>query len=124
MFAICEYGYYGNDYGISVIEIDKKDKELFRQYCLDSQKIDGQQGETLNLLGYSELNYREVINEINHFTKKLHIKCMTIQQHQQKIKGLLDYIPWFNNEWRTVEHKFSDKIGELNRLLEYKFRQI
>ena len=63
MFAICDYGEY-EDYGIYCIEINLSQKDLFEKYCLDSQKVHSSYGESIELKGYSDLDYKQFVSDI------------------------------------------------------------
>jgi hypothetical protein len=114
MFAICEYGYY-EDYGVYCIEIHPSQKELFEKYCLESQKIGGSYGESIELKGYSNLDYKEFVKDIDRMGLCIDISYLTIDEHQKRYEELLDYIPRHGN------HYLQDKIKEIEAMLEYNF---
>lgn len=114
MFAICEYGQY-EYYGIYCIKIRPSQKRLFEQYCLDSQKIGADYGESIKVKGYTELDYSQFIEDIKKFDIYMPIECISIQEHQKKCKDTLDYIPQHGH------HYLDHKIQELEKLLDYNF---
>lgn len=114
MFAICEYGTY-EDYGVYCIEINPSQKELFENYCLDTQKVCSSYGESINLKGYSDLDYKKIVDDFNKFDLGLDIAYMTIKEHQEKCKKTLECIPQHGN------HYLQKKTNELSKLLEYDF---
>ena len=113
MFAICEYGYY-EDYGVYCIEIHPSQKELFKNYCLDSQKIGGSCGETINLKGYSNLDYKEFVKDIDRMGLGIDISYLTIDEHHKRYAELLDSIHRHGN------HYLQDKIKEIEAMIENK----
>lgn len=114
MFAICEYGTY-EDYGVYCIEINSLQKELFEDYCLDSLKIGASYGESIKLKGYSDLDYKKIVDDFNKFDLSLDIAYMTVKEHQEKCKKTLEYIPIRGN------HYLQKRTAELSKLLEYEF---
>lgn len=114
MYAICEYGSY-EDYGIYCIEINHAQKELFKKYCSDSQKIGASYGESIELNGYSDLDYKQFVDDIHKLDLSITIDYMTIKEHQEKCKKTVDYIPQHGN------HYLKNKINELNTLIAYNF---
>lgn len=114
MFAICECGFYEN-YEVCCIEIKPSQKELFKNYCLDSQKIGGAYWESIELKGYSELDYKQFVEDIVRLGLSIDINYLTIEEHQNKYKELLNYIP------KHGHHYLQDKTKEIEIMLEYKF---
>lgn len=114
MFAICDYGSY-EDYGIYCIEVDQLQKELFEKYCFDSQKVDASHGESIEFKGYSDLDYKQFVNDLKQFDLYISISYMTIKDHQEMCRKTLEYIPRHGN------HYLQNRTNELMKLLKYDF---
>lgn len=101
IYALVDYGYY-DWYSFVFIKLNKKDKNKFISYCKDSQLINGDGIETLNLLCWAY----DV--ELFKYSYRVTPLIITIQQHQRFIEDII------SNSTLEVE-------PNLNKLLNYVF---
>lgn len=109
-YALITYGSYEN-VAHEFIKIDESEKEKFKQYCLDSQKIHGSNGESLELLCF--------VYDIEVCSKNDYdVYILTVHELQKRIQEDLDRLDEMKEQHYLYRHNVRNWFI---KLLEYKW---